>query len=1278
MRYLVFFMFAFCWVQISMAQDAPNNINASPQSPQATQSGRMASTPVNLFTGIPQISVPIYKYSSPNGLFLSVSLDYIGGGIRVGQEATIVGLGWYLSAGGMITRTVRGMPDDVLQYGYLYAPAIPADIRTDANKYYYDSLDAQQDVFQYNFDGYAGKFFIGKNGQIITVPASKIKITPQFVSSPYAQTTLVSFKIVTENGIKYNFTLPEYTNNQVNNGSLPTGYTGQASGYSGKPYASAWHLEQIISPSNADTIRLHYNHNSDSYQFEFPHVTFVRNSDGVRTVTHKPVGTNNYQYKTLNSIEFPGKIRMDFVYSTSVKYNTTEYALSKIKISDTVFRFGYLMNYVTEENNGARIPALLTSVTPFTSKQQQKPYKFEYDTPLPMPGTPYDTVFNKRDHWGFFNKISNTEQIPQIPPYTWGANRNANSNAITGMLYRYHLPTGGYTEYNYSLNQHLPVTRVPRAISFYPQLGYSGTVSFHQVYTEKHSVTFSWNNSLPRTGAPPFSGSGDLTCTIKSTDGLTTFGSKTISLYEIFYQGLKSWSFTLPNNNYRLEITSSSTNYLSGNPIVEVRWDDKYENTGTDAAISGGVRVTSVTRYAGTGLWASYELYRYVTENGRSSGFLGDVPKYDYPYRELVYNAGPPAVTDYTLISSEPVATAYHSQSYLAGYSRVEVVHGRKDINVGVNENDYTGMEVYEFTDLKDVNSSAFEISFPYTPQEVKSWGLGAPKKIMVYDSAGRLLKKTVNKYKLDTVLYDNANFKSVKLGNTETTYYGLPSSGTATKVKTFIAQDHYPLSGRLLLTETADTIFHADGSANALSKQYEYNSDYNIKRLIEDFDLVRGLKKETRLYYPQDYTVGGTIGMMRDSGITTPVVATETWITGDNNPRLIGGGITSYKQITSGEIKPDVSYIFQNNKPVAQSVIGNFDPSQVNRNNTYFKPQTQALSYDARGIVLEVKDLVSGKSGSVLSDYDGLYQTAKVENAAASDVAYTSFESGSAGNWTIGSTARSTTYAITGKKSYELSNGSLTKSGLNMSQVYLVTLWAKSGAFVQINGLTQSTPIASQNGWHLFSKELTGTTSVSITGTGLIDEVRLHPKDANMMTYTYEPLVGVTSTTDANNTIVYTEYDGLNRIEVLRDKDKNIIKRFSYSDDTTLRILTNPSWVHLANSCGINGSFDSVLVDNNPYSDSYQQQLRIFLRYDPCECGPTPPDYKRVNGVCERAVKVVTSHSWSKVWDAETQTYVWRWRCVFHYRWSDNFTSPTYVTYSVSSQDCYVSNEPD
>ena len=52
----------------------------------------------------------------------------------------------------------------------------------------------------------------------------------------------------------------------------------------------------------------------------------------------------------------------------------------------------------------------------------------------------------------------------------------------------------------------------------------------------------------------------------------------------------------------------------------------------------------------------------------------------------------------------------------------------------------------------------------------------------------------------------------------------------------------------------------------------------------------------------------------------------------------------------------------------------------------------------------------------------------------------------------------------------------------------------------------------------------------------------------ARITTYTYNPLVGMTSKTDVNNQITYFEYDQLNRVKLIKDYQGNILKRYEYN----------------------------------------------------------------------------------------------------------------------------------
>ncbi|RNC85968.1 MAG: hypothetical protein ED557_04155 [Balneola sp.] len=81
------------------------------QSPTAYSLGKYGETPVSLYTGVPDISIPITTITGAS-YSLPISLSYHAGGIKAQEVASWVGLGWSLNAGGVITRSTRGDADD--------------------------------------------------------------------------------------------------------------------------------------------------------------------------------------------------------------------------------------------------------------------------------------------------------------------------------------------------------------------------------------------------------------------------------------------------------------------------------------------------------------------------------------------------------------------------------------------------------------------------------------------------------------------------------------------------------------------------------------------------------------------------------------------------------------------------------------------------------------------------------------------------------------------------------------------------------------------------------------------------------------------------------------------------------------------------------------------------------------------------------------------------------------------------------------------------------------
>lgn len=54
-------------------------------------------------------------------------------------------------------------------------------------------------------------------------------------------------------------------------------------------------------------------------------------------------------------------------------------------------------------------------------------------------------------------------------------------------------------------------------------------------------------------------------------------------------------------------------------------------------------------------------------------------------------------------------------------------------------------------------------------------------------------------------------------------------------------------------------------------------------------------------------------------------------------------------------------------------------------------------------------------------------------------------------------------------------------------------------------------------------------------------------PANAMITTYTYSPLIGITSSTDPNNITTYYEYDSFGRLQSMKDHEENIVQQYEY-----------------------------------------------------------------------------------------------------------------------------------
>src|SRR5688572_30149168 len=102
----LFFNF-YCFSQ----SDGSEFLKVIPPSPEASSLGKYGDHTVSLYTGQQQIDIPIFSISESD-INLPISLSYSTGGIKADEVASWAGLGWTLNAGGVVSRSMRGLPDE--------------------------------------------------------------------------------------------------------------------------------------------------------------------------------------------------------------------------------------------------------------------------------------------------------------------------------------------------------------------------------------------------------------------------------------------------------------------------------------------------------------------------------------------------------------------------------------------------------------------------------------------------------------------------------------------------------------------------------------------------------------------------------------------------------------------------------------------------------------------------------------------------------------------------------------------------------------------------------------------------------------------------------------------------------------------------------------------------------------------------------------------------------------------------------------------------------------
>ncbi len=228
-----FILSIFCSLTLTMSIRAQHTAfeDLSPIEPTAAELQKYGEYPVGYYTGIPNISIPLYTIKSGD-IEVPITLSYHASGIRVDQEASWVGLGWSLNAGGNISKQIRGN-DDFGQEGFKsYFYEDPIIELTDDNKnnlnftqdqinqYTKDTFsrrDLFPDLYFYNFNGYSGEFLLDQFPKGIPVKREDGLIFEAETGVANLLAEDEGFKVRDLNGKEFYFHNKERTHNYTRN-----------------------------------------------------------------------------------------------------------------------------------------------------------------------------------------------------------------------------------------------------------------------------------------------------------------------------------------------------------------------------------------------------------------------------------------------------------------------------------------------------------------------------------------------------------------------------------------------------------------------------------------------------------------------------------------------------------------------------------------------------------------------------------------------------------------------------------------------------------------------------------------------------------------------------------------------------------------------------------------------------------------------------------------------------------------------------------------------------
>jgi hypothetical protein len=886
----------FC-VNYLFSQDTPT---AYP-SPEAASLGIVGNIPVSYYTGKMNLSVPLLDLKADN-YDMPISLSYNSSGFMPNLVNGWVGQNWTLNAGGVITRVVKGLPDESSQpveYGFFYTWEHLSDINwyvERATGYPTGGtprFDAEPDEFYFNVNGLTGKFYMNEQGTFTVIsepgvtvsiyPYENLKAVPNLIGGS-TEKTFYGFDIKTMDGITYHF---GFSDKLIETSSPGNG--------AHSAVASSWYLSEIVLAQQSERIQFSY---SQKYFDIEKTITDTDNrlewfSDhGATPCTDDPIG-GNISYSFINHIYLKSiessiyKVNfhtsdMNFHDYFSYAPFTPQHELthhwqkldSIVVTSKNPQRQIKKINFEYEIGKRAFLKSVQTLGMP--------PYQFEYYSENGNGKNPLTIGFDCRsiDHWGYYSGAKarmNNGREPQLlvsefyfDSYIYHniyhyPGREVDPDFVqTGMLKKVKYPTDGEKLFEYEPNEYF---------RYY--------VLFEEESLIERNVEWAWSEwkHIVLSNYP----NGNTVFTPSNPAYLFITVSPHSSVYNVTYtQRFKTDTtpLTLSQILQWVELPENA-------PDLYYQVDIQYkEFQPSSKALAGGTRIKKITTAENSK--TTIQEYKYVknyspsNNQNLSSGIVGAIPVYSFG---RLLNREDASRDDF-----KPVVYNWVSRTS-SSYTPLNLTQGT---NVGYSE-------VTEITKTENGNTLGYTVykysNFDYFPNQVGIPIKPAYPAVHFFYNTDRLAKTDYDIFRgklLNVTVYSNQN---VIVGNTEYKYrtynreplnairfvYLPKTSCTAKEGSAIGAYDYsilncsYLMESHLncsyLMESQTETLYDANGkNPVVMTTNYNYNN-YNqvIKSSVANSD---GSIIETRYKYPADYNTLPYTDMVNNfNHLLSPVV---------------------------------------------------------------------------------------------------------------------------------------------------------------------------------------------------------------------------------------------------------------------------------------------------------------------------------------------------------------------------------------------------------------------